>query len=83
MCTSQLIQADEKWYQRKNNLQCNDYPAKLKEMAFLFSLWITRSVSNKLLWALRYANMSLRDVDTFRYSVGSARKRPISKRQLS
>ena len=26
----------------------------------VFNLWITRSVRNKLLWALRYANVSLR-----------------------
>ena len=26
----------------------------------VFTLWITRSVRNKLLWALRYANVSLR-----------------------
>ena len=47
-----------------------------------FNLWITRSVRKKLLWALRYANVHS-DVDIFRNSVGSARKRPISKRQLS
>ena len=26
----------------------------------VFTLWIPRSVRNKLLWALRYANVSLR-----------------------
>ena len=26
----------------------------------VFTMWITRSVRNKLLWALRYANVSLR-----------------------
>ena len=31
----------------------------------LFNLWITRSVRNKLSWALRHANVSLRYIDTF------------------
>ena len=36
---------------------------ELAKKSRIFNLWITRSVRNKLLWALRYANLSLRFVN--------------------
>ena len=33
---------------------------ELTKKSRIFNLWITRSVRNKLLWALQYANLSLR-----------------------